>query len=48
MMGYLRLFTNQDPVVEAKYAQVQFKDLRAYDPWPELMAHVDSIDMSKL
>jgi len=48
MIGYLRLFTNQDPVVEAKYAQVQFKDLRAFDPWPELVAHADSIDLSNL
>lgn len=48
MIGYIRLFKRESCIIEPKKAQVKVKDLRLYNPWPELLAYANSFDIGSL
>ena len=48
MIGYIRLYKHENCIIESKMAQVKSKDLRIYNPWPELKAYADSFDLQAL
>lgn len=48
MIAYLRQQKNESCIIEPKLNQVKVKDLRVYNPWPELQAFVDSFDLPNL
>ena len=48
MIAYLRQQKGESCIIEPKLNQVKVKDLRLYNPWPELQAYVDSFDLVAL
>lgn len=44
----MRLITDEVAVAEQKPFQVQMRDLRVNDPFPELTDFVNSVDMDKM
>lgn len=48
MAGYLRVSKPVNCIIEPKMAQVNFKDLRVSEPWPELAQFAASFDMDSL
>lgn len=48
MIAYLRQQKGESCIIEPKLNQVKVKDLRLYNPWPELQSYVDSFDLGAL
>jgi amyloid beta precursor protein binding protein 1 len=48
MIAYLRQQKGESCIVEPKLNQVKVKDLRLYNPWPELQVYVDCFDLAAL
>lgn len=48
MIGYLRISKPVNTIVQAKLALVKFKDLRVSEPWEELQAFADGLDLDTL
>ena len=48
LIGSIRLIVDEVCVAEQKPFQVTMRDLRLNDPFPELLEHVNSIDMDKM
>ena len=48
MIGYLRISKPVNAIVQTKLAQVKFKDLRVSEPWEELQAFADGLDLDTL
>ena len=48
MIGYLRISKPVNAIIQAKLAQVKFRDLRVAEPFEELQAFADGFDLDSM
>ncbi len=48
MLGYIRIYKQENTIIEKKEASVNFRDLRVNEPWPELEEYALSFDLNTL